>query len=129
MPTAPLNLRNFSDDFKAAVALEALRGLVLKSGITSLVCSSLKRPRLRGNPHCVKSVAHSDFWLIRIPFGEQKWYEWMKHIQGTSRSQTLLLPAYVDDYVGPDNVVRFIEAFVDCLDLAAAGFDKGSMGS
>jgi hypothetical protein len=26
---------------------------------------------------------------------------WMKHIQGTSRSQTLLLPACVDDYVGP----------------------------
>ena len=28
----------------------------------------------------------------------------------------------VDDYVGPDNPVRFIEAFVDGLDLAAAGF-------
>jgi transposase len=48
----------------------------------------------------------------------------MKHIQGTSRSQTLLLPACVDDYVGPDNVVRFIEAFVDSLNLAAAGFDR-----
>jgi transposase len=30
----------------------------------------------------------------------------------------------VDDYVGPDSVVRFIEAFVDSLDLAAAGFDR-----
>jgi transposase len=30
----------------------------------------------------------------------------------------------VDDYVGPDNVVRFIEAFVDSLDLAAAGFGR-----
>ena len=49
---------------------------------------------------------------------------WMKHIQGNPRSQTLLLPACVDDYVGPDNVVRFIEAFVDSLDLAAAGFDR-----
>jgi hypothetical protein len=28
----------------------------------------------------------------------------------------------VDDYVGPDNPVRFIEAFVDGLDLGAAGF-------
>ena len=28
----------------------------------------------------------------------------------------------VDDYVGPDNVVRFIDAFVDGLDLGAAGF-------
>ncbi|MDO5759311.1 MAG: transposase [Rhodobacterales bacterium] len=28
----------------------------------------------------------------------------------------------MDDYVGPDNVVRFIEAFVDSLDLSTAGF-------
>ena len=48
----------------------------------------------------------------------------MKHIQGISRSQTLLLPACVDDYVGPDNPVRFIEAFVDSLDLGAAGFRR-----
>ncbi|SCX23128.1 hypothetical protein DSM25558_3302 [Agrobacterium sp. DSM 25558] len=34
----------------------------------------------------------------------------------------LLLPEAVDDYVGPDNPVRFIEAFVDGLDLAADGF-------
>ncbi|WP_286693478.1 transposase [Paracoccus sp. SCN 68-21] len=30
----------------------------------------------------------------------------------------------MDDYVGPDNVVRFIEAFVDGLDLKAAGFER-----
>ena len=48
----------------------------------------------------------------------------MTHIQGNTRSQTLLLPACVDDYVGPDNVVRFIEAFVESLDLAVAGFDR-----
>ncbi|WP_187394074.1 transposase [Oceaniovalibus sp. ACAM 378] len=48
----------------------------------------------------------------------------MTHIRGISRSQTLLLPACVDDYVGPDNVVRFIEAFVESLDLATAGFDR-----
>jgi transposase len=48
----------------------------------------------------------------------------MKHIQGTARSQTLLLPECVDDYVGPDNVVRFIEAFVDNLDLTTAGFER-----
>lgn len=46
----------------------------------------------------------------------------MSHILGISRSQVLLLPETVDDYVGPDNLVRFIEAFVDSLDLAAAGF-------
>ncbi|MDB2369144.1 transposase [Octadecabacter sp.] len=48
----------------------------------------------------------------------------MKHIQGNPRSQTLLLPACVDDYAGPDNVVRFIEAFVNSLDLAATGFER-----
>jgi transposase/IS5 family transposase len=46
----------------------------------------------------------------------------MAHISGHDRSQTLLFPEAVDDYVGPDNPVRFIDAFVDGLDLAAAGF-------
>src|SRR5215210_7988361 len=46
----------------------------------------------------------------------------MAHILGHDRSQMLLLPETVDDYVGPDNPVRFIEAFVDGLDLEAAGF-------
>jgi transposase len=36
----------------------------------------------------------------------------------------LLLPEAVDDYVGPDNPVRFIEAFVEGLDLEAAGFAR-----
>jgi transposase len=46
----------------------------------------------------------------------------MSHITGHARSQTLLLPEAVDDYVGAENPVRFIDAFVDGLDLAAAGF-------
>ena len=46
----------------------------------------------------------------------------MVHISGHDRSQTLLFPESVDDYVGADNPVRFIDAFVDRLDLAAAGF-------
>src|ERR671938_2021525 len=46
----------------------------------------------------------------------------MAHISGHDRSQTLLFPESVDDYVDPDNPVRFIDAFVDGLDLAAAGF-------
>jgi transposase len=36
----------------------------------------------------------------------------------------LLLPEAVDDYVGPDNLVRFIDAFVDGLDLTGAGFGR-----
>src|SRR5262252_3255056 len=46
----------------------------------------------------------------------------MAHIPGHDRSQTLLLPESLDDYVGPDNPVRFIDAFVDGLDLTVAGF-------
>jgi len=46
----------------------------------------------------------------------------MAHISGYDRSQTLLFPEAIDDYVGSDNPVRFIDAFVDGLDLAVAGF-------
>lgn len=48
----------------------------------------------------------------------------MAHISGDDRSQLLLLPDAVDDYVGSDNPVRFIDGFVDSLDLAAAGFQR-----
>jgi hypothetical protein len=52
----------------------------------------------------------------------------MMHIFGFERSQLLLLPEAVDDYVVADNPVRFIDAFVDGLDLAAAGFKRVSRG-
>src|ERR1700742_5405713 len=48
----------------------------------------------------------------------------MPHITGHDRSQTLLLPESLDEYVGAENPVRFIDAFVDGLDLAAAGFTR-----
>src|ERR1051326_4823892 len=48
----------------------------------------------------------------------------MAHLTGHDRSQTLLLPEALDDYVAVDNPVRFIEAFVNSLDLAAAGFAR-----
>src|SRR3974390_3263250 len=48
----------------------------------------------------------------------------MTCISGHDRSQLLLLPEAVDDYVGPDNPVCFIDAFVDGLDLAAASFSR-----
>src|SRR5271157_1352489 len=46
----------------------------------------------------------------------------MAHIAGFGRDQLLLLPEAVDDYVEADNPARFIDAFVDGLDLTAAGF-------
>jgi transposase len=48
----------------------------------------------------------------------------MMHILGSDRSQLLLLPETIDDYVAADNPVRFIDAFVDGLDLKAAGFAR-----
>ena len=48
----------------------------------------------------------------------------MTYITGHDRSQLLLLPEAVDDYVGLDNPVRFIDAFVDGLYLASAGFGR-----
>lgn len=41
---------------------------------------------------------------------------------GVSREQASLLPARVEDYVGRDNPVRAIEAYVGTLDLAEFGF-------
>ncbi|MEM9147958.1 MAG: transposase [Pseudomonadota bacterium] len=46
----------------------------------------------------------------------------MAHISGVDRSQLMLLPEAIEDYVGSDNPVGFIDAFVDQLDLAGLGF-------
>ncbi|MGY5803862.1 hypothetical protein ACXHMN_21225 [Rhizobium sp. LEGMi12c] len=46
----------------------------------------------------------------------------MAHLSGIDHSQSLLLPQAAGDYLGPDNPVRFIKAFVDSLDLNTAGF-------
>src|SRR5277367_5804060 len=48
----------------------------------------------------------------------------MAHIAGFGRDQLLLLPEAVDDYVEADNPVRFIDAFVDGLNLASASFAR-----
>src|ERR1700722_15110062 len=47
---------------------------------------------------------------------------------GESREQASLLPARVEDYVGPDNPVRAIESFVCALDLAKLGFRHADRG-
>ena len=48
----------------------------------------------------------------------------MSFIKGTPRSFVLLFPEAIDDYVSEDNPVRFIEAFVDGLDLHGLGFSR-----
>ena len=46
-----------------------------------------------------------------------------RFVEGAERGQSTLLPECLDDWVGEDNPVRVIDAFVDALDLADLGFD------
>lgn len=46
----------------------------------------------------------------------------MNFVPGSDRQQNQFLPAALEDYVGADNPVRFLDAFVGRLDLRAAGF-------
>jgi transposase len=45
-----------------------------------------------------------------------------RFIEGADRGQWTLLPECLDDWIGEDNPVRAIDAFVDALDLAELGF-------
>ena len=46
-----------------------------------------------------------------------------RFIEGEDRSQFVLLPECLEDYVGPENPVRVVEAFVEQLDLRQMGFE------
>ena len=46
----------------------------------------------------------------------------MGYIKGADRDQIILLPDALDDYVGADNEVRAIDAFIDSLDIGTMGF-------
>ena len=48
----------------------------------------------------------------------------MAYIAGPDRTQAVLLPEVLDDYVGAENPVRFLDAFVAQLDLGALGFQR-----
>jgi len=48
----------------------------------------------------------------------------MPHLQGTARDAVLHFPPTLDDYISADNPVRFLDAFVDQLDLQALGFKR-----
>ena len=47
-----------------------------------------------------------------------------RFIEGVSRSQSTLFPERLDDFIGDDNPVRVIDAFVDQLDLLGLGFGR-----
>lgn len=48
----------------------------------------------------------------------------MAYIAGADRSQAVLLPEVLDDFIRADNPVRFLDAFVGQLDLGALGFQR-----
>jgi transposase len=48
----------------------------------------------------------------------------MGHRQGENRHQAALFPLMLDELVGPDDLVRVIDAWISSLDLKALGFSK-----
>lgn len=50
------------------------------------------------------------------------------YVPGVDRTQTVLFPEALDDYIAADNAVRVIDAFVEQLDMASLGFAHASPG-
>jgi transposase len=46
-----------------------------------------------------------------------------RFVEGQDRQQVTLLPECLDDYIGQDNPVRVVDAFVTELNLGVLGFD------
>src|SRR4030095_8154922 len=46
-----------------------------------------------------------------------------RFVEGADRGQATLFPDCLDDWIGEDNPVRVIDAFVDALDLGELGFE------
>ena len=44
------------------------------------------------------------------------------YVSGTGRRQLLLLPDMIEDFVGENNSVKFIDTFADSIDLHDLGF-------
>jgi transposase len=47
-----------------------------------------------------------------------------RFIEGAPRSQSLLFPEQLDDWIADDNPVRAVDAFVEELDLGGLGFER-----
>ena len=48
----------------------------------------------------------------------------MGYIEGEDRKQTVLFPEVLDDYINEENPVRFIDVFIEGLDLSEMGFGR-----
>lgn len=62
-------------------------------------------------------------WLPNLSERHSTGCHMKRFIEGQDRSQVSLLPECLDDFIGEDNTVRFVDAFVDELDLPGLGFD------
>jgi transposase len=47
-----------------------------------------------------------------------------RYIDGQERTQSVLFPERLDDWIDEDNPVRAVDVFVDALDLAQLGFER-----
>ena len=46
----------------------------------------------------------------------------MRYIEGEQRNQVVLFPESIDEYIEDDNLVRFIDSYVETLDLKKLSF-------
>jgi transposase len=53
----------------------------------------------------------------------------MAYLRGESRDQISLLPESLEDYVSANAVVRFIDGFVESMDLEGMGFNRTKLSS
>src|SRR4051812_12791403 len=84
-------------------------GSVKTEGVAAVACSA----RL-----CENSCDMETF------YADERSASSMNHRTGLDRSQTLLLPETLDDYIAAENPVRFLDAFVASVDLQTLGFAK-----
>ena len=71
------------------------------------------------DPGCVKT--QSVLESLEVDFGG---LAMTRFIEGEDRNQITLFPERLEDYVGEDNPVRVVDAFVDHLELGELGFSR-----
>jgi len=50
----------------------------------------------------------------------------MGFIHGADRHEAILFPERLDDYIAAENPIRFLDVFVDHLDLTMLGFQRAT---
>jgi transposase len=81
----------------------------------------------QGDGDCVKSQGIKVAINFRESIKKKDKVKKMEYITGIDRQQSTLFPEVIDDYISYENPVRFIEAFVEGLDLTAMGFNHSEI--